>query len=100
MSNEEHEDREEDARERIASLIQATERSRATVTEEELQTLKAAASRLDQMLKDAADADAQVLKSAAARLDQLLANIGTGKDVRADLKRRPDGQTSDESGDG
>lgn len=98
MSNEENEDRE--VRERIASLMQATERSRVPVTDNELQKLKAAASRLDQMLKAAADADAQALKNAAARLDQLLTKIGTGKDVSADLKRREDDQRSGESGDG
>jgi hypothetical protein len=97
MSNGENEDRE--VRERIASLIHATERSRAPVTEAELQKLQAAASRLDQMLKAAADADAEVLRTAAARLDQLLAKIGTGKDVSADLKRKRDEQTTDESGE-
>src|SRR5215467_3799291 len=97
MSNQENEDRE--VRERIASLIQATEGSRVTVTNEELQTLTAAASRLDQMLKAAADADVQALKNAAARLDQLLSKIGTGKDVSTDLKRRGDGEGTDKSGE-
>jgi hypothetical protein len=53
-----------------------------------VQKLKAAAGRLDQMLKAAVDADGQVLKSAAARLDQLLEDIATGKDVTYGLKRR------------
>jgi len=97
MSNQENEDRE--VRERIASLIQATEGSRVTVTNEELQTRTAAASRLDQMLKAAADADVQALKNAAARLDQLLSKIGTGKDVSTDLKRRGDGEGTDKSGE-
>jgi hypothetical protein len=96
MKNDDSEDRE--VRERIASLVHATEGSRATVTNEELQTLKAAASRLDEMLKAAADADAEVLRSAAGRLDQLLAKIGTGKDVSVDLKRRGDGEGTDKSG--
>jgi hypothetical protein len=97
MSNGESEERE--VRERIASLIHATERSRAPVSDDELQKLKAAASRLDQMLKAVADADAQALKNAAARLDQLLAKIGTGKDVSADVKRKRDEQTKRESGE-
>lgn len=97
MVNEENEDRE--VRERIASLIQATECSRAPVTKAELQKLQAAASRLDQMLKAGADADAQLLKSAAARLDELLAKLGSGKDVKADLKRREVGQATDEPGE-
>jgi hypothetical protein len=46
---------------------------------EELQKLKSAASRPDQMLKAAANADQQALKSAAARLDQLLSAIRAGK---------------------
>jgi methylphosphotriester-DNA--protein-cysteine methyltransferase len=98
---EKNEDREGDVRERIASLIQAIERTPTTrVTDEELRKLRAAASHLDQMLKAAADADALILKSAAARLDQLLANISTGKDVSADLKRRQNGQARADSDHG
>ena len=93
MSNGESEDRE--VRERIASLIHATERSRAPVSDDELQKLKAAASRLDQMLQATADADRQALGSAAARLDQLLADIRTGKDVTKYIKRRPNPQNRD-----
>jgi hypothetical protein len=58
------------------------------ITDEEVQKLKAAAARLDQMLKAAVDADGQVLRIAMARLDQLLEDIATGKDVTYDLKRR------------
>jgi hypothetical protein len=42
------------------------------------------------MLKSTADADLEALRSAAARLDQLLADIGTGKDFTRSLKRRRD----------
>jgi hypothetical protein len=97
MTNGDHEDREQDVRERIASLIRATEQARKKqITSEELQRLKTAASRLDELLNAAADADRQALKSAAARLDQLLAEIGAGKDVGSDLKRRRDWRGRDE----
>jgi cell division protein ZapA (FtsZ GTPase activity inhibitor) len=89
MSNEDNEDPERDVRKRIVSLIQATGQVRKKqLTEEELQELKTVASRLDQMLNAAADEDRQALRSAAARLDQLLADLGTGKDVTRDFKRR------------
>lgn len=54
----------------------------------ELQKLRRAASRLDQMLKAAADADQQALKNAAARLDQLLSDLRARKDVST-IRRRP-----------
>jgi len=86
-------DQERDVRERIASLIRSTERAPATpVSGAELRKLKAAVTRLEEMLKAAVDADLQALKSAAARLDQMLANIGKGKDVTGDLKRRDGSQ--------
>lgn len=89
MNNENEKGREHDLRQRIVSLIRANEQAlKKPITDEEVQRLKAAAARLDQMLKAAADADGQVLRSAAARLDQLLEDIGTGKDVTDDLKRR------------
>jgi hypothetical protein len=97
MNNEDNQSREPALRERIVSLIQANQRARKKpITDEELQKLKTAASRLDQMLNAAGDADRQALSSAAARLDQLLEDIRTGKDVTNDLKRRPDWQKSDE----
>lgn len=98
MSNQDHQDRE--LRERIAGQIRATEHAHAApITDEELQALKAAASRLDQLLKSGADADAQTLKNAAARLDQILASIGAGRDVTDELKRRREGQGKGERGD-
>jgi hypothetical protein len=97
MTNGDHEGREQGVRERIASLIRATEQARKKqITGEELQRLKTAASRLDELLNAGADADRQALKSAAARLDQLLSEIGTGKDVSSDLKRRRDWRGRDE----
>ena len=89
MNNENEKGREHDLRQHIASLIRANEQAlKKPITDEEVQKLKAAAARLDQMLKAAVDADGQVLRSAAARLDQLLEHIATGKDVADDLKRR------------
>ena len=89
MNNENEKGREHDLRQRIVSLIRANEQAlKKPITDEEVQRLKAAAARLDQILKAAVDADEQVLTSAAARLDQLLEDIGTGKDVTDDLKRR------------
>jgi phosphoglycerate-specific signal transduction histidine kinase len=97
MGNEDNEGRESDVRERIVSLIEATGQAQEKqITTEELQALKTAMSRLDQMLKTAADADVQALRGAAARLDQLLQNIGDGKDATAGLKRRRDWQSSAE----
>jgi hypothetical protein len=84
----------EDSREcevgkRITSLIRSIGQGPTKrITGAELQTLKTAAGRLDQMLKVAADADRQILRNAAARIDQLLISIRTGKDVGNDFKRR------------
>jgi hypothetical protein len=89
MNNENEKGREHDLRQRIVSLIRANEQAlKKPIANEEVQKLKAAAARLDQLLKAAVDADGQVLRSAAARLDQLLEDIATGKDVTYDLKRR------------
>jgi hypothetical protein len=90
MDNDNDQNRE--LKERIAILIRAAERAPAPVAGEELQKLKAAASRLDELLKSAADAEVQSLKEAAARLDQMLANLGKGKDVTGDRKRRDGNQ--------
>lgn len=58
------------------------------ITSEEQRKLKAAADRLDQMLKAAADADQQALNDAAGKLDRMLADIRKGKDVSSRVKRR------------
>jgi len=89
MNDEDSQGRERDLGERIASLMQSIgQGSEKPISGDELEKLKAAASRLDRMLKDAADADRQALKDAAGRLDQLLANIRKGKDVASQLKRK------------
>ena len=78
-----------DVREKIVNLMQSIGKGpKKHIPAEELQKLKSAARRLDQMLKAAANADEQVLKSAAERLDQLLSDIRAGKDVTSNLKRR------------
>ena len=93
MNNDDNHSGEREVRERIKSLMQvAGQIPKKQITGEELQKLKTAASRLDQMLKSTADADLQALRSGAARLERLLADIGTGKDFTSDLKRRRDWQ--------
>ena len=83
-----------DVRERIVKLMQSIGKGpKKQIPAEEMQKLKSAASRLDQMLKAAASADQQALKSAAAKLDQLLSDIRAGKDVTSNLKRRENSAT-------
>jgi len=95
MSSDNHQDR--DVREKIVSLMQSIGQApKKQITSEELQKLKDAADRLDQMLKATKVADQQSLRSAALRLDQLLADIRDGKDVTNHLKRRRDGQSRSE----
>ena len=78
-----------EVRERIVNLMQSIGNGpKKQIPAEELEKLKSAASRLDQMLKAVANADQQTLKSAAARLDRLLSDIRAGKDVSSNLKRR------------
>src|ERR1700726_2050960 len=93
MNNENEKGGEQDLRQRIVSLIRANEQAlKKPITDEEVQKLKAAAGRLDQMLKAAVDPDGHVLRRAGGPLDQLLEDIATGKDVTYDLKRRRDWQ--------
>jgi hypothetical protein len=78
-----------DVRARVVNLMQSIGKGpKKQIPAEELQKLKSAASRLDQMLKAGANADQQALRSAAARLDRLLSDIRAGKDVTSNLKRR------------
>ena len=74
---------------RIASKVRSIGNGpEKKIAGEELQKLKAAANRLDQMLEAAADADREALRNAADRLDRLLLDIRKGKDVTNNLKRR------------
>lgn len=89
MSSENDQDRERDVRERIAGVLRENEiATKKKIPEAELQTLKAAAGRLDQLLANAADAEAAALKTAAERLDQMLKDLGSGKDLARRLKVR------------
>jgi len=88
-SNEDSQDRGRELRERIVRLMQANSQAvRKPIPSTELQQLKTAASRLDQMLKAAADVDQQTLRTAAARLNQILIDIREGKDVSPSLNLR------------
>ena len=99
MSNGENQDRERNVRDRIATIVQAHEQARRKqATNEEIQILRRAVGRLDQLLADAAadeqarrkrakEEEAQALRVAAARLDQLLTDIAR-KETAPELKLR------------
>jgi len=89
MTDQDNQEKQDRLRERIVRLMRANEQAQpAPVNQEDIQKLKSAASRLDQMLKDAEDAGREDLKNAAARLDQMLTDIGKGKDITERIKRR------------
>ena len=100
MGNGDNQNRERNVRERILTFVQADEQARRTrLTEEEAQTLSAAAGRLDQLLKRVAeeeqarskqlkDEDLQALRAAAGRLDRLLTRA-TEKEAVTELKQQP-----------
>jgi len=99
MSNDNNQDRERNVRDRIATFVQAHGQAKGKqATDEELQTLRRAVGRLDQLLADVAadeparrkrakDEEAQALRVAAARLDQLLRDIAR-KEAAPELKLR------------
>ena len=99
MGNGDNQDREGKVGDRIATFMQGDGQAPGKrATDEELQALRFAAKRLDQLLTDAAadeqarrgratEEEAQVLRAAAARLDQLLTDIA-GKETVPELKRR------------
>jgi hypothetical protein len=89
MNSRDNQGPDRDVREGIVNRMQSIGKGpEKEIPAEELQKLKSAASRLDEMLQAAANADQRTLKSAAARLDQLLSEIRAGKDVTRNLKRR------------
>ena len=89
MSSENDQDRQRDVRQHIAEVLRTYENAaKKKLPAAELQTLKAAAGRLDQLLAIAADAEVEGLKTAADRLDQMLKDLGKGKDVAHRLKLR------------
>lgn len=88
MSNEDSQDRERDLRDRIASLIRANAQApRRRITDQEQQKLKAAANRLDQILKSGEEAEREALQKAAARLGQMLKDLRKGKDINLRQRR-------------
>jgi hypothetical protein len=94
MKNGDNQGPDRHVRERIMSLMQSIGNGpKKHIPAEELQKLKSAASRLDQMLKAGADADQQALKTAATKLDRLLSDIRAGKDVTSNLKRKENSGT-------
>lgn len=88
MNDEDKQGEARDVGQRIARMIRSIgEGTENQIAGEELQKLKAAANRLDQMLKSAADADREALRNAADRLDRLLVDIRKGKDVTGRLRQ-------------
>ncbi len=80
---------ENDVGSRIANLIRSIGQGpEKPVAAEEQRALAAAAARLDQILKKAADADQQALRNAAVRLDEMLLDMRKGKDITDRVKRR------------
>ena len=89
MNDKDEQGRERDLKERILRAMRRNEQApKKQLSVEEKQNLKTAASRLDQILKAAAQADVQSLKNAAARLDQMLENLRQGKELTKQLRRR------------
>ncbi len=81
----------EDVRGKIANRMRAIGKgTKQPIAPEELQKLKSAANRLDDLLKAGGNAEQQTLRSAAARLGRLLSDIQAGKEVSLKLKLRQD----------
>jgi len=96
MSDGDNQGSERDVRQRILSRLQSIGKApQKPIAGEELQKLKRAANRLDEMLKASADAEEQKLRDAAGRLDQLLSDIRAGNDFTGRLRRRSKAQRSD-----
>lgn len=75
---------------RIARFMRANPTSKQEISDQELEQLRAAAQRLDQLLLDGANAEVQALRDAAARLDRLLNEVAAGEDVTSKFIRRRD----------
>jgi hypothetical protein len=89
MSSEENQVGARTVGERIAEVIRANESApKKNLAPDDLQKLKAAAGRLEQLLTEAANAETEELKSAVSKLEELLKNIGAGKDVAPSLRLR------------
>lgn len=104
MSTDANNSGQSDVRDRIASFMRMEAQARPKeVAQEDVQTLRAAAGRLDQLLNEIEEArckedrekEVQTLRVAAYRLDRLLAGI-TGKEIMPELKlRRPKKDTAE-----
>jgi hypothetical protein len=91
MSSDDHQDDARTVGDRIAEVIRSNDLvPKKTLSDDELQMLKTAAGRLDQLLSDAANAETVELKIAVSKLDQLLKNISAGKDIAPALRLRRD----------
>jgi predicted house-cleaning noncanonical NTP pyrophosphatase (MazG superfamily) len=89
MSDEKNQDNARTIGERISEVIRSKERAPAKhLAPDELNKLKAAAGRLEQLLSDAVNAETEELKTAVSKLETLLKNLGSGKDVAASLRLR------------
>jgi hypothetical protein len=89
MNDEDNQPREQAVRDKIARQMRSIGHAPTKQPPgEELQILKAAASRLDRMLRASDDADREAMRTAASRLDDLLRDLRQGNDVSARLKRR------------
>lgn len=73
---------------RIARFMHAEAGCKKRVTDEERKMLQDAVGRLDQLLSASAEADVETLRAAAERLDVLLRQIAAGKDVATEVKQR------------
>jgi hypothetical protein len=96
MSTDSNNSEQDDVRERIASFMRTEAQARPKeLAQEDFETLRAGAGRLDQLLneieearcKEVREKDAQTLRVAADRLDRLLAGV-TGKEIMPELKLR------------
>ena len=91
-----------DVRDRIANFMKTDGQVRPKeMAQEDVQTLRAAAGRLDQLLneieearrKEAREKDMKMLQAATSCLDHLLAGM-TGKEAMPELKLRPKRDTT------
>lgn len=88
MSTDDNQGRTREVREKIVGLMKSIGQTpKKALPEEELQRLKSAVNRLDQMLEASAETDRETLRNAACRLDQLLHDIRNGTAVTPRLKR-------------
>jgi hypothetical protein len=89
MSDENNQDNARTIGERISEVIRAKEHAPAKhLAPDELNKLKAAAGRLEQLLSDAANAETAELKTAVSKLETLLKNLSSGKEIAATLRLR------------